>query len=183
MWVCVLFEIARQLKLSNSNLGVDFIFFDAEDLGAPQDYNEQAVDDWCLGSQYWSKNPHIENYRADYGILLDMVGADDAVFRYEAYAYAKDPALYNRVWNVGQSLGYSSKFIKAQGAGITDDHVYVIRERNIPMIDIIDYDQARMGGFGHYHHTHQDNMDVISKSTLNAVGETVLASMQALNNE
>ena len=28
---------------------------------------------WCLGTQFWAKNPHVPNYTAEYGILLDMV--------------------------------------------------------------------------------------------------------------
>jgi hypothetical protein len=41
------------------------------------------------------------------------------------------------------------------------------------MIDIISYDPTT-GGFGDFHHTRKDNMDVISRETLRAVGETVL---------
>jgi hypothetical protein len=40
------------------------------------------------------------------------------------------------------------------------------------MIDIIEF--SPQYGFGHYHHTHQDNMDLIDKKPLQAVGETVL---------
>ena len=50
-----------------------------------------------------------------------------------------------------------------------------MKYRNFPMIDIIDFDRNRPnGGFGDYHHRQQDNMDIINKSTLRAVGETVL---------
>jgi hypothetical protein len=42
----------------------------------------------------------------------------------------------------------------------------------IPMIDIIEFSPDY--GFGHYHHTHGDNMEVIDRRTLQAVGETVL---------
>jgi hypothetical protein len=40
------------------------------------------------------------------------------------------------------------------------------------MIDILDFSPDY--GFGHYHHTHQDNMELIDARTLRAVGETVL---------
>jgi hypothetical protein len=45
------------------------------------------------------------------------------------------------------------------------------------MIDIIEYEPAGRDEFGHYHHTHKDNMDVIDKSTLKAVGQTVLQAV------
>lgn len=58
--------------------------------------------------------------------------------------------------------------------GITDDHVNVSTLGHVPTIDIIDYSSATQSGFGAYWHTHDDNMSIISKFTLNAVGKTVL---------
>ncbi len=45
----------------------------------------------------------------------------------------------------------------------------MIRNLRIPCVDIINYDEE----FGDYWHTHNDNLDIISKETLQAVGETV----------
>jgi glutaminyl-peptide cyclotransferase len=42
-------------------------------------------------------------------------------------------------------------------------------------IDIIDFSPA--GEFPAYHHTTQDNMSVIDKRTLKAVGQTVLQTI------
>ena len=47
------------------------------------------------------------------------------------------------------------------------------------MIDIIPTDPTD-GTFGSFHHTHDDNMEIISKETLEAVGRTVL---QVIYNE
>lgn len=173
--VGVLLEIARQLQIENSELGIDFIFFDAEDLGTPVNYPSPRTSSWCLGSQYWGRNPHTPDYKAEYGILLDMVGASDAVFKYEQQAYRKTAPLYGKTWNMAHRFGHNDKFIKSAGGSITDDHIFVMGLRGFPMIDIIDFDHPKPnGGFGHFHHTQQDNMDVISRSTLKAVGETVL---------
>jgi len=57
------------------NLGVDIVFFDAEDYG---NSGEDDRESWALGSQHWSSNFHVKGYRADYGILLDMVGGKNA---------------------------------------------------------------------------------------------------------
>jgi aminopeptidase-like protein len=43
----------------------------------------------------------------------------------------------------------------------------------IPMIDIVHY-QAGVGFFGDYHHSTKDNLSIISKETLSAVGNTLL---------
>lgn len=175
--VGVLLEIARQLSLDKPTKGIDIIFFDTEDLGDP-DGNADETENYCLGSQYWSLNPHTPNYKAEYGILLDMVGAPDAIFSYEmnSYQYAGD--LLSKIWDKGISLGYDFLFVKKAGIGVTDDHIYVMRNRKFPMVDIIDNAQNRnnsTSGFNSFHHTHDDDMDVIDKYTLGAVGETVLA--------
>lgn len=51
--VGVLLEIARQINQQQPELGIDIIFLDAEDYGAPQFYTgEHREDQWCLGAQY-----------------------------------------------------------------------------------------------------------------------------------
>ncbi|NMM49812.1 M28 family peptidase [Marinigracilibium pacificum] len=176
--VAVLLEVARQIVADSlGNVGVDIIFFDAEDNGAASQ-NLQLIEsgklfpNWCLGSRYWAQNPHKPNYSAYYGILLDMVGAKNAKFHYELYSKEYAPRILRHVWNIGKELGYSQFFIDRDGAPIEDDHVPIIEHRRFPMIDIIDFDQNLT--FGDYHHTHKDNIDVISKETLKAVGQTVL---------
>jgi glutaminyl-peptide cyclotransferase len=42
------------------------------------------------------------------------------------------------------------------------------------MIDIIEYENSDGNYFGSYWHTHDDNMDVIDKNTLKAVGQTLI---------
>jgi hypothetical protein len=68
--VGVLLEVARQLSISRPEIGIDLIFFDVEDYGPPLDQKstEDAGDWWGLGSQYWSRQQHVENYFARYGI-------------------------------------------------------------------------------------------------------------------
>ena len=183
--VGVLLEVARLISKQKPTIGIDIIFFDGEDWGndtAFQDY--VAVRDgwetwWCIGSQYWGKNPHKPNYSAYYGILLDMVGGKNAKFFVEGHSKQVAPSIVDKVWNTASRLGYSQYFITRDGGAITDDHYYVHKHRNIPMIDIIPTDPTD-GTFGSFHHTHDDNMEIISKETLEAVGRTVL---QVIYNE
>ena len=81
--VGVLIEVARQLQAQRPDAGVDIVFFDAEDMGD----SRGAATTWCLGSQYWSKTPHKPNYVARFGILLDMVGAENATFALEGVSW------------------------------------------------------------------------------------------------
>lgn len=170
----VLIEIGRLLKEQPIDMGVDLVFFDAEDQGESGETGK--VDSWCLGSQHWSKNPHIKGYKAQYGILLDMVGAKDAQFGHEGISKQAAPDLLKKVWTLAQNMGYGNYFRDYDAGTITDDHYYVIVNRRIPMIDIINrpVDKTKHG-FGAYHHTHDDNIDIVDKNTMKAVGKVVTA--------
>lgn len=174
--VGALLEIARQIGMNAPGMGVDILFFDAEDYGIPEfDKSKYQTDNsWCLGSQFWAKNPHVPNYKAKFGILLDMVGAKDAVFYKELTSMYYAARYVDEVWNTARNLGYGKFFINANGGGITDDHQFVIEGRNIPCLDIINYDPQSEGGFRTHWHTQKDNMENIDRETLKAVGQTVL---------
>ncbi len=171
--VGVLIEIARQLHINQPNIGIDILFFDAEDYGEPKSTQSNKEDTWGLGSQYWSRNPHRINYRARFGILLDMVGAKDATFTKEGYSmeYASD--IVNKVWDIAKKIGYQKYFIDKKTGYITDDHYYVNKIARIPTIDVIHIDPKTYTFFEHWH-TINDTMENIDKETLKAVGETVI---------
>lgn len=172
--VGVLLEVARQIKLKDINIGIDIIFFDAEDYGVPNFIESKLADTYCLGSQYWSQNPHVNNYKAEFGILLDMVGSKNAKFYKELYSVQNARNIVDLVWNTAQNKGYEKYFINENIGAITDDHLYVMKGRNIPCIDIINCDQTTPHGFGFYWHTQQDNMNNISHETLNIVGQVIM---------
>lgn len=166
--VGVAMEIARQVSLSQPTVGIDVIFFDLEDYGTSGN-NES----WCLGSQYWSKNLHKPNYFANFGILLDMVGGPNALFPKEKSSVDYASAAVDKVWKAASDIGYGNYFSPQVKTFVgIDDHIPV-NKAGIPCIDIIEYNRAT-GGFGDYHHTHSDNMDIIDKNTLKAVGQTLL---------
>jgi Zn-dependent M28 family amino/carboxypeptidase len=176
--VGVLLEVARQIQKLKPNIGVDIFFFDAEDYGQPSsDMRKRQAGTWCLGSQYWANNPHKANYNANFGILLDMVGASNAYFTKEAISMYYAPQIVDKVWGIASALGHGNHFVFQQTSHVgEDDHLYINKIANIPSIDIIQYDPATTAFAPHWH-THDDNMDVIDKNTLAAVGETVLATV------
>lgn len=176
--VGVLLEVARILQTTAPEVGIDIIFFDAEDYGTPVFAKTQESTDntWCLGSQYWAKNPHVPNYKARFGILLDMVGAEGAKFYKEYYSekYAKN--IVEKVWRIAGQMNHGKYFIGKEGGGITDDHIPVNEIRRIPSIDIIHLEPDSDGNHSFFHswHTQKDDMSNISKETLKVVGQTLL---------
>ncbi|MBL7953380.1 MAG: M28 family peptidase [Flavobacteriales bacterium] len=175
--VGILLEIARHLSSKEHGPGIDILFTDVEDHGRPtgaMTHDESSLETWCLGSQYWAKNPHVPNYTARFGILLDMAGGRDARFYQEALSMQYASAVVKKVWKTATVLGYGDRFVQETKyfVGI-DDHIPVNKTLRIPTIDIIEYDPATEA-FGPYWHTHDDDMDVIDQATLKAVGQTVL---------
>jgi hypothetical protein len=173
--VGVLLEMARLIGKNQPAVGVDIIFFDSEDYGAPESFkSENSEDSWCLGTQYWAKNPHVPGYTARFGILLDMVGGKGATFFREQSSEYYAGSVVSNVWSQAKSLGFGQYFVDQKGGAITDDHIYVNQLIGIPSIDIIQYDPNSKSGFGNYWHTTHDTMDNVDKNTLNAVGMTLM---------
>lgn len=172
--VGVLLEVARNLSTANPAIGVDIIFFDIEDYGQMQDtkFPEQE-NTWCLGSQYWGQHLHKPGYYANFGILLDMVGAKNAVFPMEGTSMYYAPTIVNKVWETAGRLGYSNYFVYDKTGMTTDDHTYVSSITAIPTIDIVHFD-PKTSDYGFFHHRHSDTMENIDRATLKAVGQTVL---------
>lgn len=169
--VGVMLEVARAItesELKPESIGVDFLFVDVEDVGKTE-WSELS---YSLGTQYWANNPHVAGYKANYGMCLDMVGAKNAQFLLEGFSKQFAGDKQRNIWDIANRLGYGSYFLYQDGGAITDDHVVVNQMANIPCVDIINLQDG--GSFGPYWHTHDDNIDVIDKRTLKAVGQTVL---------
>ena len=158
--VAVMLEIARLLQNDSLQIGVDFVCFDAEDWGVPQwsDVADRG-DSWALGAQYWAEQcPKRQAKLYRFGILLDMVGGEGAQFYKE-----------------GMSMQHAARFPMQTGGYITDDHIPVNKVAKIPCIDIIPhYPDCEQSNFGPTWHTVNDTMEHIDKSTLQAVGQTVI---------
>lgn len=169
--VAVILETARQLKASNSNLGVDFLFVDAEDWGT--DGDEES---WAMGTRYFAQNPPVAGYTPTYAILLDMVGGKDALFPREYFSQQNAGPLNDAFWEAARKAGHADRFLNSMGGAVTDDHVELLKA-GIPAIDIIEYNSS--SGFNPNWHTTTDNLDNISKETLGAVGESLMQFLSA----
>jgi glutaminyl-peptide cyclotransferase len=182
--VAMLIEMARQLQAKPlSNIGVDIVLFDAEDYGdstkptrrLTEAEGEAQEKTWALGSQYWGATPHVAGYTAAYGINLDMAGAKDARFAKDLKSQRYASSVVEKVWRVARYHGFGSYFVEDSATfELLDDHIYVNELAKIPTIDIFN-NSLETKSFGKYWHTHNDNMSIIDKSTLKAVGQTLLS--------
>lgn len=178
--VAVLLEVARQISLMDSARRatmspVEIVLFDCEDMGTPTIYTgPQREDTWCLGSQVWAEQQSIMPRLYQYGVLLDMVGAPDAVFPREYYSEQLAGNYTEMVWQKASKLGYGYLFSDQFAYPITDDHIYV-NQAGVPCLDIVHYDPSGDTGFAWWWHTRHDDLDQISRSTLQAVGEVIMS--------
>lgn len=175
--VGVLMEMARLLRQQapDPGIGVDIVLFDLEDYGPHTDERLNGDENfWALGSQYWSRNPHLPGYKANFGILLDMVGAPQAVFPREYFSQLYASWVLDKVWRAAQNAGYDAYFSNQAGLPISDDHVPVNQIAGIPMINIIHQDQNSSNGTFYEHwHTLNDNLSQIDPNTLKVVGDVL----------
>jgi len=162
--VAILLEIARQLKTSPVNPGIDIILFDGEDYGEPRDLQY-----YLLGSRYYVDHPFLP--MAQRVILLDMVGDAELTIKVDPVSYRSAPRMIEEIWAMATDIGYD-QFQLVAGASMYDDHVPFI-EKGIQAIDIIDFEYP--GPSNAYWHTHEDTPDKCSAESLEAVGNTVLS--------
>lgn len=169
--VGVLLELARIFSENPPPIGIDIVLFDGEDYGTQGDLKK-----YFLGSRYWSKNPPVPGYNPRFGILLDMVGAERAVFPKESYSMSYAPNLVDELWRIAAQKGYSEVFLNEKGAGVLDDHYIIYGNTKIPTIDIINHSVGPDGNikFAPHWHTHQDDLPIIDKNTLQAIGDVLL---------
>ncbi len=161
--VAILLETARVLRQAPPNVGVILVMLDGEDYGP-------GVNDMFLGSRYYARN--MVPTKANWGILLDMVGDRDLQIPREGTSQARAGSVNDRVWRAARDLG-RPEFVDSVGQPILDDHVPLI-EAGLPTIDLIDFSY----GPGHsWWHTLADTPDKCSPASLEAVGQVVLRTL------
>ena len=172
--VAVTLEIARLLGSNKPQIGIDIVLFDMEDQGRPSfdtdgDQNDHG---YCLGSKYWSE--HHSSLKPEFGILLDMVGAENAEFTMESYSMQYARPYTEMIWDMANQLGFGKHFIYNKTSQVFDDHLHVNQIARIPCIDIIHQNVQNKNLFWQHWHTHNDNLESINRSTLKSVGQTIL---------
>ena len=142
-----------------SNIGVDILLVDAEDMGRSGHINE-----WGLGTQSFVKQ--YKGQLPKYAICVDMIADQNPIFKIEGFSYKYAKELVHEIWSLANSLGYK-EFVWQLSNPIYDDHFYYYQGTSIPSIDIIDFDFP-------YWHTINDTPENCSAKGLHIVGNVLL---------
>jgi glutaminyl-peptide cyclotransferase len=158
-----LLELGRALAKSQPGFTIELLFFDGE----------EAVNwDWAgtdntYGSRHYvqaaQKAGTLSGVKAL--VLLDMIGDRDLLIRREGYS---TPWLVDIIWSAAARLGKAGTFSNELLA-VEDDHMNFIRA-GVPAVDVIDMDNPTW-------HTAQDDVEHVSQSSLQTVGDVILAAL------
>ena len=152
-------ELARVLKRAKRPKGapeIRFVLFDGEE--APKGC-EPFLDCGVRGAKAYVKR-HGKDTRAL--VLLDFIAEKGTRIPREQ---ASDVDLWARLRRAARRVGVQRVFPDAESGAVSDDHTPFL-QRGIPAIDLIDFTFEQW-------HTLDDDMDVVSSASLDAVGEAV----------
>ncbi len=155
--VAILLELSRAFHSKPPDVQVIMVLFDGEDYG-------RSTDEMFLGSRYFARNIK-DQWRPEYGILIDMVGDKDLDIYIEPNSAKAAPDIVKKVWKRASKLrleGIYNEF----GPAVMDDHIPLIRA-GIKCIDIIDFNYP-------YWHSINDTPDKCSPKSLETVGRLLL---------
>ncbi len=141
--VALLMELGHFMPDLPVKLGVDFVFFDAEELI----YKKPGK--FFLGSEYFSTQyrdaPPAHRYRC--GVLLDMVADKDLKIWQEVNSSRLAGFVTDSVWASAKATGIK-EFVVRRKHEVSDDHISLNKIAAIPTCDVIDFD---------YPHWHRRN--------------------------
>jgi hypothetical protein len=164
-------ELGNAISKMRLNVGVDLIFFDAEEL-----VFDERRDPFFLGSTYFAHSYINDPLSARYkkGILVDMIGDADLQLYYEVNSYALAKPLVEEVWTIAKQLKIK-EFEAKSIHEVRDDHLVLNKIAGIPVIDIIDFDYPRgVPKSKTYWHTTADTPDKCSGESMVKVGRVLL---------
>lgn len=164
-------ELGHAMQSLPTKVGVDFVFFDAEEL-----VYVESRDPYFLGSTHFSQS-YIDDSsspRFRCGILVDMIGDADLQLYYEQNSFKFARPLVDEVWGIARELKIK-EFKPNVGYEIKDDHLPLNTIAKIPVIDLIDFDYTRGVPKGKsFWHTTADTPDKCSGASLTKVGKVLL---------
>ena len=160
----VLMELATIISAKNPEIGIDIVFFDAEDGG----FSGQP-ETFALGSRFFAENLPI--VKPNFAIIVDMVGDKNLSIPIERISYNIAPEKVKEIWNLAEELSLPA-FKKTIDLEIYDDHVPLWEVAAIPAIDIIDFQYPNM--FYNHWHTRRDTPENCSPQSLGQVGNLLV---------
>jgi Zn-dependent M28 family amino/carboxypeptidase len=166
----MLLELAAALQGRPRVDDVYLVFFDGEEA-----IHEWTDTDSLYGSRHlaakWSADG--TNRRLKGLINVDMTGDKNLRLVWDENS---TPSLRKTVWDVADSLGYTSSFPR-HGGGIEDDHMPFIKA-GVRSVDMIDFDSQNT-----FWHTPQDTMDKLDPHSFEIIGAVVLKAIEELEQQ
>jgi glutaminyl-peptide cyclotransferase len=161
--VALFMELGHHLPQVQTPYGVDFVFFDAEELI----YNT-GRDKYFLGSTYFATQYRDAPPEHQYvcGVLVDMIADKELLIFQEKNSLMLAPAVTRSVWEAATRAGVR-EFIPRRRHEIRDDHLPLNEIAKIPTCDVIDFD------YPHWH-TRNDVPAACSGESIVKVGRVLL---------
>ncbi len=158
-----LLELARVLEGRQHELTIELLFLDGE----------EAINwEWRGTDNTYGSRNYVQAAQASGTlgtlkalVLLDMIGDRDLAIRRDSNS---TPWLVDIVWSTAARLGHRRTF-SDQLTTIEDDHIPFLRA-GVPAVDIIDLEYDAW-------HTAQDDLDRVSATSLQIVGDVVLEAL------
>lgn len=164
--VAVLMELAHSMSELPEQLGVDFVFFDAEELVFGR------TGEYFVGSTHFAQTYKNRAVQTEYlaGVLLDMVGDRKLAIYRERNSMKLAREVTDEIWETARRMQVR-EFVNRTRHEIRDDHLPLNQIAGIPTTDIIDFD------YPHWHTT-RDVPANCSGSSLVTVGRVVFGWLQ-----
>lgn len=157
-------QLARTIRPRQLGPTLVVVFFDGEEV--PKGRPDSQFERYGLRG---SKVAARAFRNAEAAIVLDFVGDRELAIPREQLS---DRRLWAKLRAAAGRTGFSPQFPAREQGAVLDDHVPFIR-RGVPAIDLIDFD------FDCWHER-CDALTAVSKESLDATGETVLAFLARL---
>jgi Zn-dependent M28 family amino/carboxypeptidase len=166
--VALLMELANHMKKLDTQVGVDFVFFDGEEYIYDPGDGLRDGDKYFFGSEHFAKEYKRTKPKHRYigAILFDMIAGKNAQFPIEQHSWISAGALAQDLWRVAEREKCTA-FLNRMGQGVRDDHI-ALNANGIPAVDIIDFD------YPHWHKL-SDTPENCSASSLAQVAKVVIA--------
>jgi Zn-dependent M28 family amino/carboxypeptidase len=160
--VAVLLELARVAatnKLNANQIGLDFVFFDAEEY-----IFEPEVDELIVGSAHFAASLGSKADDYERAVVIDIVGREGAIYTPDSFT-----------WDLAtrEAIGLSEAGKRAGGNfetdvlfQVVDDHVPLL-DAGVPTALLIDVNDPRW-------HTLEDKPEYCSAKALDIVGNALL---------
>ena len=162
----IVVELARTLAKMKRQREVTFVLFDGEEppSGLPEEDPNFSTSGLRGSRAYVKKYPG----RTSQMILLDYVAGKGLQLPREG---TSDEQLWNQLRSAARAVGKQKYFPDDVGTAIIDDHSPFLQS-GVPAIDLIDWSYPG--------HSLEDGMNLLSKASMDGVGETVLELVRRL---